>query len=125
MGSPSRPLGVVLHIISTQFFYSLTQTDIESRKSLNKSQKEAVITAMNNKISLVQGPPGTGKTTTIASMVQTAVKKLDGIGKVLLAAPSNAASDNLILSLQDTDLKVCIFTESTSSLWKEIIPKCI
>lgn len=61
---------------------------------LNASQNEALNRVSElTPLSLVQGPPGTGKTTTLASLVHS----LTSQGKrVLIAAPSNLAVDNLV-----------------------------
>lgn len=63
-------------------------------EGLNASQNEALaLAATNAPIALIQGPPGTGKTTTLASLIAS----LTAQGKrVLIAAPSNPAVDNLV-----------------------------
>ena len=69
---------------------------------LNKSQKDALITAIENPVSLIFGPYGCGKTSVIVSIVQN----LKDEGKVLAVAPSNLASDHLTESLAGKGLKV-------------------
>lgn len=46
-----------------------------------------------NKVVLVQGPPGTGKTSVLSAVLRTLVESGQ---RILFAAPSNAAVDNLI-----------------------------
>ena len=64
--------------------------------SLDESQLDAISFALQDdrRISLIHGPPGTGKTTTIAELIQQAVQ-VHGM-KVLVAAPSNVAVDNIL-----------------------------
>ncbi len=66
-------------------------------KELNSMQREAVSkTLSNSEIVLIHGPPGTGKTTTLIETIVQAVKS----GKrVLAAADSNVAVDNLLRKL--------------------------
>ena len=47
---------------------------------------------------MVHGPPGTGKTTTLAAGVREFVRAHTG-ARVLIAAPSNVAVDNLLEKL--------------------------
>lgn len=64
--------------------------------NLDESQRDAISFALQDdrRISLIHGPPGTGKTTTIAELIQQAVQ-VHGM-KVLVAAPSNVAVDNIL-----------------------------
>ncbi|KAL3798381.1 hypothetical protein HJC23_005034 [Cyclotella cryptica] len=63
---------------------------------LDYSQREAVIFALHSDypISLIHGPPGTGKTTTVAELIRCAVHYKNW--RVLVAAPSNVAVDNVL-----------------------------
>ena len=71
---------------------------------LNQSQKNAVEKALAAEdIYLIQGPPGTGKTVTAVELITKAVQKGD---KVLAAADSNTAVDNLLELLAEKDLNV-------------------
>ncbi|GKY95692.1 hypothetical protein MPSEU_000530100 [Mayamaea pseudoterrestris] len=65
-------------------------------KDLNESQLDAISFALtdNRPISLIHGPPGTGKTTTVVELIQQAV--ITRGFKVLVAAPSNIAVDNIL-----------------------------
>jgi hypothetical protein len=66
--------------------------------NLNESQQRAVITAASASFQEgffpIQGPPGCGKTTTMVSMI-AAIQN----GRMIVAAPSNAAVANLGLKL--------------------------
>jgi superfamily I DNA and/or RNA helicase len=60
---------------------------------LNPSQIEAVRHALSAlDVALIHGPPGTGKTTAVCELIRQAVGRRE---KVLAAAPSNIAVDNL------------------------------
>lgn len=62
-------------------------------KNLNESQQQAVNAVIeNDQLTIVHGPPGTGKTTTLVEAIIQLVKKGE---KVLVAAPSNAATDHI------------------------------
>jgi predicted DNA helicase len=71
---------------------------------LNQSQKNAVENALAAEdIYLIQGPPGTGKTVTAVELITKAVKQGD---KILAAADSNTAVDNLLELLVEKELNV-------------------
>jgi ATP-dependent RNA/DNA helicase IGHMBP2 len=63
---------------------------------LDDSQLEAIAFSLhaNRHLSLIHGPPGTGKTSTVAELIQQAVHHHKY--KVLVAAPSNVAVDNVL-----------------------------
>lgn len=79
-----------------------TQPPVESVKSLNQFQREAIGAAVSglnspaksSNIVLIQGPPGTGKTHTLVSLLQVLESKK--VHKVLISAPSNAAVDEIM-----------------------------
>ena len=61
-------------------------------KDMDDSQRNAVATALNSKISVITGPPGTGKTQMIMNLMANALLK----GKsVLVASKNNKAVDNI------------------------------
>jgi len=70
---------------------------------LDNSQLEALNTAANNMnpIVLVQGPPGTGKTFVLEQVLRKLC--LQGL-RVLVAAPSNTAVDNICRRISDLPL---------------------
>jgi len=73
-------------------------------KHLNESQQQAVTAiAQNKKLTIVHGPPGTGKTTTLIEAIQQLVKAGE---KVLVAAPSNTAVDNIAKGLIAKNVQV-------------------
>lgn len=66
-------------------------------KKLNESQQQAVIAiTQNENITIVHGPPGTGKTTTLIEGIVQLIKAGE---KILVAAPSNTAVDNIAKGL--------------------------
>ncbi len=73
-------------------------------KSLNESQKAAVNTTLSNdSLLVVHGPPGTGKTTTLTEAILQLIKEDK---KVVVSAPSNAATDHLALQLAANKVKL-------------------
>ena len=88
-------------------------------KSLNESQQNAVkAIVVNNDICIVHGPPGTGKTTTLIESVWQLVHQNQ---KVLVAAPSNAAIDNIAIGLHRAGLKI-LRVGNTSKVSDAIFP---
>ncbi len=64
-----------------------------NNKKLNESQQQAIAAILQNEqITILHGPPGTGKTTTLAEAIIQLIKAGE---KILVAAPSNAAVDNI------------------------------
>ncbi|MEO1928529.1 MAG: IGHMBP2 family helicase [Nautiliaceae bacterium] len=63
---------------------------------LNESQNVALRKSINSDLFLIHGPPGTGKTTTLAEVIKKHIGK-----KLLVAADSNVAVDNLLEKLKD------------------------
>lgn len=75
---------------------------------LNISQNAAIAKAIGQKITFIWGPPGTGKTTTMGALAATLV--MNGY-RVLLAAPSNNALDQLLFS---TYSRLCLLQQNHS-----------
>jgi len=72
--------------------------------SLNASQNEAAVNALNTPdITVIHGPPGTGKTTTLVAVCQAI---LQNEKRILVCAPSNAATDYLTELLASRGLDV-------------------
>ena len=82
--------------------------DLSYLEKLNKSQLNAFnfIFKENNYINLIIGPPGTGKTFLIAHVLYSIFRKTNNLNsltlgsnypKILVTAPSNKATDNLLL----------------------------
>ena len=66
-------------------------------QQLNESQQKAVTAiTKNQQITIVHGPPGTGKTTTL---IEAIIQLIHAGEKVLVAAPSNTAVDNIAKGL--------------------------
>ena len=66
-------------------------------RQLNPSQREAIVRMLQDeRLLVVHGPPGTGKTRTLTEGILQLVKRGE---KVLVCAPSNAATDHLCRSL--------------------------
>lgn len=73
--------------------------------NLDSSQLEAISFCLQKErpVALIHGPPGTGKTTTVAELIQQAVYHHSM--KVLVAAPSNVAVDNVLERLAASSSK--------------------
>ena len=78
---------------------------------LNESQQEAVASVLQRPLSLIQGPPGTGKTVTSATLVYHLTKQ--GMGQILVTAPSNVAVDQLTEKIAATGLRVVRLASKT------------
>jgi len=78
---------------------------------LNDIQKEAVLNVIQRPLSLIQGPPGTGKTVTSATLVYHLTRQ--GMGQVLVTAPSNVAVDQLTEKIAATGLRVVRLASKT------------
>ncbi|WP_153797639.1 AAA domain-containing protein [Foetidibacter luteolus] len=75
-----------------------------SNRNLNESQQKAVLAIMaNEQLTIVHGPPGTGKTTTL---VEAVVLLVNAGEKLLIAAPSNTAVDNIARGLIKQGIKL-------------------
>ena len=66
----------------------------------NLSQREAVDTALTNRISIIEGPPGTGKTQTILNIVASVVAARDK--RVGVVSFTNSAVDNVAEKLNES-----------------------
>lgn len=72
-------------------------------EDLDDKQREAVDTALRSgDIALIWGPPGTGKTRTLVEVVRQRVLRGE---RVLCAAPSNTAVDNIGMRLADLGVR--------------------
>ena len=71
---------------------SYSENDLIQISNLDDSQKNAVLTAFNNKITVITGPPGSGKTQVISNILANAVLQNK---KVLVASKNNQAVDNV------------------------------
>ncbi|KAI5958889.1 hypothetical protein KGF57_002323 [Candida theae] len=81
--------------------------------TLNDSQKAAIQSVLNNKISVVQGPPGTGKTSAI---YETVIQLLESLNTypILVVAASNIAIDNIAEKLLPKHGKSILRVAATS-----------
>lgn len=69
-----------------------SENDLIQISNLDDSQKNAVLTAFNNKVTVITGPPGSGKTQVISNILANAVLQNK---KVLVASKNNQAVDNV------------------------------
>lgn len=83
--------------VATALSATTTATLDFRNKKLNESQQQAVIAITQNEtVTIVHGPPGTGKTTTLIEAIVQLIKSGE---KILVAAPSNTAVDNIAKGL--------------------------
>eukprot|EP00045_Choanoeca_perplexa_P015425 m.193695 g.193695 ORF g.193695 m.193695 type:complete len:994 (-) comp16983_c0_seq4:1592-4573(-) len=102
---PGTHLASLIHDKATLNKGRVPVSDIHfTNPGLNPSQQEAIkfaLTASN--VAVIHGPPGTGKTTTVVELIQQHVR----LGhKVLVAAPSNMAIDNVVIKLSKAKINV-------------------
>ncbi len=71
--------------VRVNFDYIFKKTSVE----LTEEQKEAVVSAVNNRITVITGGPGTGKTTIIRAIIESFQKEESN---VLVAAPTGRAA---------------------------------
>lgn len=69
-----------------------SEDDLIQISNLDDSQKNAVLAAFNNKVTVITGPPGSGKTQVISNILANAVLQDK---KVLVASKNNQAVDNV------------------------------
>lgn len=91
----SRPDGLLLQYLLAQPVNDSCKADTAPILLLsrsNYSQKQAIETALRDRVSMIEGPPGTGKTTTILSIIANLVVR----GKrVVVVSKNNSAIDNI------------------------------
>ena len=80
----------------------MLQKSIPSHVNLSESQMRSVQSALQQRLTLIHGPPGTGKTTAAVSVL-SAWRSLGD--RILCAADSNVAADNLHQNLQKWGVK--------------------
>ncbi len=79
------------------------EAELPVLKQLNHSQQQAVHGILSQQdVAVVHGPPGTGKTTTLVAAIVELAKRDK---KILITAPSNAATDHLLQQCVQAGLK--------------------
>jgi len=87
-----------------QAFNREEQSIAYTNKNLNPSQQAAVKAMVaNNEMLIIHGPPGTGKTTTLIEGILQLIKQGE---KIIVAAPSNTAVDNIAKGLIEKGVAV-------------------
>ncbi len=83
---------------------------------VNPSQRQAVIYALQNQISLIQGPPGTGKTQTILNIIANLLLR----GKtVAIVSGNNAATANVYEKLEKLGIQFMAARLGNNEIQKE------
>jgi hypothetical protein len=116
-----QELGALDHVLGLKdlpFDFSLQP---ELPQDMDASQRQAWCTAVNpaNPLVLIQGPPGTGKTHVLEQVVRHLCRKNL---RILVAAPSNTAVDNICRRI--ADLPVLRFGKTTYSMAPDVAEKC-
>ncbi|CAL6057677.1 DNA_helicase [Hexamita inflata] len=116
---------IISQIIKGTVSDQIDKTNVFIKQStLNKSQNDAGLIALQRNVSLIQGCPGGGKTTTSAHIVKQAMKKYK---KILVCAGTNVAADNLCMSLKKIGVlatRVCsVSREQNYEAGKKYSPK--
>lgn len=81
----------------------------EEDRDLNASQWNALERFMERRLAVLWGPPGTGKSATLRAVIRAAIRQAQEEGKtlrILVAASTYTAVDNVILDLVDQLQKV-------------------
>ena len=113
--------GSLRHILGLEPSNCCLGVDVDAPEFLDQTQQKAWSSAVDddNPVVLIQGPPGTGKTRVLEEVVRTLCKlKL----RVLVAAPSNAAVDNICRRV--VDLPVLRFGRNQESIAPDIVQAC-
>ena len=91
--SPNDTLSYFLHgYIENNVKNHINKNTLIHVKDMDKSQREAIAVALNNKFSVITGPPGTGKTQLILNLIANAMVYNKS---VLIASKNNKAVDNI------------------------------
>ncbi|HTO15447.1 MAG TPA: AAA domain-containing protein [Edaphocola sp.] len=93
------------------------ENDLIQISNLDNSQKNAVLTAFNNRVTVITGPPGSGKTQVISNILANAVLQDK---KVLVASKNNQAVDN-VKSRFDREENIGFFLRFGNA--KKILPE--
>lgn len=93
---------VLKHLKPTEYkkesvLKSIHDFEKENKFTLADKQKEAVLTSLLNKFSIITGPPGSGKTT-IISCIQDCLFNENPEIRIAMAAPTAKAAQKMVLS---------------------------
>lgn len=108
----SMPTPTELSDVKSKFAPSNLSPNPPDGLVLNNKQAEAVMSSLNNSLTLIHGPPGTGKTRVASEIVhrylltQKKVPNEDVQAKVLVTAETNMAVDNLARLLMHRNINV-------------------
>ena len=122
------PLLIQPHLTSQQFselqqvsFVQKPDPDLLALDGpYNSSQKEAIKTAVKQRLTLIHGPPGTGKTHVACAIVEQFLHCCNPTSKVLVTAETNMAVDNLTRKLLQKDIKVVRVSSSLSHVSPDV-----
>ena len=101
-----------IEILPNPYEYHTECRACDNRANFNQSQENAIHAALKQRLTLIHGPPGSGKTFVAAEIVHQMChimrqgKETEDKLKILVAAETNNASDNLTRKLLDLDMLV-------------------
>ncbi|GBC00890.1 hypothetical protein RclHR1_00400004 [Rhizophagus clarus] len=96
---------LTLNVANTHTYDDVAKK-INDCSKLDKSQAQALISALTREIALIEGPPGTGKTVVGVEIMKVllAEKKRSNIGPILTICFTNHALDQFLEHLLDKDI---------------------
>ncbi len=97
-----NPTSVLYSYMNKSNNKNKVEGDIICPFSFNNSQLKAIITALNNKISIIKGPPGTGKTQTILNIICNLIIRNKSIA---IVSANNTAIKNIEEKLETNGYK--------------------
>lgn len=113
------PFFTWLHQDDSSYLPEPEKYTVQKSALLNESQQEALEKINGNEpVVIVHGPPGTGKTTTLVEAIAELVRNGE---KVLVTAPSNAATDHIALQLVTKGISV-LRVGNQSKMSAELLP---
>jgi len=84
-------------------------------------QRQAALTALSRRFTVISGGPGTGKTTTVARILALLIELADGAPpRILLAAPTGKAALRLNQSIEDSVGRMDLSDAVRSALPREV-----
>jgi len=104
----------------SRFDSPVTKQILNINPDLNDIQRQAVIMAVRNRISVITGAAGVGKTFCIAEIIK--LFQASGIDKIALAAPTGKAARRITQSIADYGIKGRVdVTAKGSDEWGNIV----
>lgn len=94
----------------------LKEKDLIQITKLDSTQEKAVLSAFNNKVSVITGPPGSGKTQVITNVIANAIVRHK---KILVSSKNNKAVDNVKAKFDEISQKGYFLRFGKTSILEE------